>query len=72
MKSRNYAAYAIAVAIAFIGALWLGVPAGTLILLGLLVTCPLMMVLMMRGMHGDNQGEDPAGRAGPHDHRPSR
>lgn len=52
MKNKNYGMYAIAVAIAFVGALWLGVPATTLLFLGAVLICPLMMFLMMRGMHG--------------------
>jgi len=52
MKRRNYGLYALALAVVVVGALWAGVPFGTVALLGLLLVCPLMMFFMMRGMHG--------------------
>ncbi|MGW3124079.1 DUF2933 domain-containing protein [Streptomyces sp. NPDC001107] len=52
-NQRNYGLYAVAVAIAVVGALALGVPVGTLALLAVVLACPLMMFFMMRGMHGD-------------------
>ena len=76
MNNRNYGLYAVALAIVVVGALWLGVPVGTLALLGLLLVCPLMMVFMMRGMHGgghepppgtDEHRHGPAEDAGPRD-----
>lgn len=48
----NFGLYAVAVAIAVVGALWLGVPAGTLAMLAVALACPLMMMFMMSGMHG--------------------
>ena len=57
-NNRNYGLYAIAVAIAFVGALVLGMPLGSLALLGIVVACPLMMFFMMRGMHGGHGGGD--------------
>ncbi|WP_030843852.1 DUF2933 domain-containing protein [Streptomyces sp. NRRL F-4474] len=51
-NTRNYGLYAVALAIAFVGALALGVPVGTLALLAVVAACPLMMFFMMRGMHG--------------------
>ncbi|MFI2367334.1 DUF2933 domain-containing protein [Streptomyces sp. NPDC018833] len=78
-NNRNYGLYAIAVAIAVVGALALGVPLGTLVFLLVLTACPLMMFFMMRGMHG---GDDMQGRGrghddapkdrDPHDHKPFR
>ncbi len=74
MKNPNYGLYAIALAIAVVGGLWLGVPVGTLVLLGLVLVCPLMMLFMMRGMHGggDGHGHDSTDRNGPHDHTTAR
>ena len=76
MNNRNYGLYAVAVAIAVVGALWLGVPVGTLALLGLVLVCPLMMFFMMRGMHGSDQhdahGADLHDQAKPHDHTTPR
>ena len=57
----NFGLYAVAVAIAVVGALWLGVPVGTLGVLAVALACPLMMLVMMRGMHG---GADHRGSAG--------
>ncbi|MFE4599705.1 DUF2933 domain-containing protein [Kitasatospora indigofera] len=55
-NTRNYGPYAIAVAIAVVGALALGVPVSSLAVLGIVAVCPLMMFFMMRGMHG--MGDD--------------
>jgi hypothetical protein len=79
MKNRNFGLYAVALAIVVVGALWAGLPVGTLATFGLILVCPLMMFFMMRGMHGgqdshgsqDGQGhqdDDSAGRPGAHDH----
>ena len=61
MNHRNYGWYAIAIVIAFVGALAFGVPVATLAILGLVLTCPLMMFFMMRGTHDGRNGtsEDP-------------
>ncbi|MEU9046308.1 MULTISPECIES: DUF2933 domain-containing protein [unclassified Kitasatospora] len=66
-NSRNYGLYAIAAAIAVVGALALGMPVGTLALLGIVVACPLMMFLMMRGMAGTG---DPQHHDTRDDHNP--
>ncbi|HET6358152.1 DUF2933 domain-containing protein [Streptomyces sp.] len=78
-NNRNYGPYAIALAIAVVGALALGVPLGTLAFLLIALACPLMMFFMMRGMHGgdDMQGrghdhDDLAKDREPHDHKPFR
>ncbi|MGW0137489.1 DUF2933 domain-containing protein [Streptomyces calvus] len=57
-NNKNYGLYAVALAIAFVGALALGVPLGTLALLAIVAVCPLMMFFMMRGMHGGGHGDD--------------
>jgi len=76
MRNPNYGLYAIGLAIAVVGALWLGVPVGTLAVLGVVLACPLMMLVMMRGMHGGGDGErhepDAAGRSGPDDRTTAR
>ncbi|MEU2233534.1 DUF2933 domain-containing protein [Streptomyces vietnamensis] len=54
MRQNQWGLYAIAVAIAVVGALALGVPVGTLAILGVALACPLMMFFMMRGMHGQD------------------
>ena len=72
-KNPNNGLYAIAIAIAVVGALWLGVPASTIAVLGLVLACPLMMVFMMRGMHGGGQHDHDAGRTNhPRDHTTPR
>lgn len=73
-KNPNYGLYAVAIAIAVVGALWLGLPIGTLALLGIVLACPLMMMFMMRGMHGgDDHSEhgDSGHQHAPHDRHPS-
>ncbi|MGW3938515.1 hypothetical protein [Streptomyces sp. NBC_00024] len=57
--------YALALAIGVIGLVALGVPIGTIVLLAILAACPLMMMFMMRGMHG-------GGMHGGHDHTDNR
>ncbi|HKE52984.1 MAG TPA: DUF2933 domain-containing protein [Actinomycetes bacterium] len=52
MRNRRYGQYAIAAAIAPVGALWLGVPIATIAAFALVLACPIMMLLMMSGMHG--------------------
>jgi hypothetical protein len=52
VKSSNLGLYAVAAAIAFVGALWVGVPLAGLAPALLVLACPLMMVFMMKGMHG--------------------
>lgn len=55
-RNPNLGLYAVAAAIAFVGALWFGVPAGTLAFVGIALICPLMMMLMMGGMMGGMHG----------------
>lgn len=61
MNSSSWGLFAIAVAIAFVGALAVGVPLATLAVLLVVLACPLMMVLMMRGMHSGSE-DHPAPR----------
>ncbi|WP_198359502.1 DUF2933 domain-containing protein [Streptomyces fildesensis] len=78
-NNRNYGLYAIAVAIAVVGALALGVPLGNLALPLILLACPVMMFFMMRGMnsgddiqrHGRGPDDTPKDRD-LRDHKPSR
>lgn len=59
MRSTNVGLFAIAAAIAFVGALWAGVPLAGLAPALLFLACPLMMIFMMKGMHGgDSQPRD--------------
>lgn len=54
-RGPNLGLFAVAAAIAIVGALWVGVPAGTLAVVGIALICPLMMMMMggmMHGMHG--------------------
>jgi hypothetical protein len=67
----NLGLYAVAVAIAVVGALWIGVPIGTLAVLAVALACPLMMMFMMSGMHGggDHRTLDHDDRGGRDSHR---
>ena len=56
-RNSNLGMFAVATAIALVGALWFGVPAGTLAFVGIALICPLMMMAMMGGMmHGMHAG----------------
>jgi hypothetical protein len=57
VKSSNMGLFAIAAAIAFVGALWAGVPLAGLAPLLIFLACPLMMIFMMKGMHGGSDTE---------------
>jgi hypothetical protein len=58
MKRPQSGLYAVALAILVVGLVWAGVPASTLLIGGLVLVCPLMMFVMMRGMHGHESGPD--------------
>jgi len=66
MKRPQWGLYAVAFAILVVGLVWAGVPASTLLIAGLVLLCPLMMLVMMRGMHSRESGQDnrPAPPAG--------
>lgn len=76
MRRQPWGLYAIALAILVVGLVALGVPASTLLFAALLLTCPLMMMFMMGGMHGGHgatgQDRDPGGPTSErHDHEPT-
>jgi len=76
MKDRNYGLYALAVAVLVVGALWLGLPVSTLGVLAIVLVCPLMMFVMMKGMHGGDDhtghGSGSSDENAPHDHPTNR
>jgi Protein of unknown function (DUF2933) len=57
MRNRRYRQYAIVAAIALGGALWLGVPIGTIAAFALVLACPIMMLIMMSGMRGGDHDD---------------
>jgi Protein of unknown function (DUF2933) len=73
MRRQPWGLYAIALAILVVGLVALGVPASTLLVAALALTCPLMMIFMMSGMHGG--ADHTVERRGPapedHDHKRS-
>lgn len=71
MKTSNRGLFAVAAAIAFVGALWAGVPFGSLAVIAVLLLCPLMMIFMMKGMQGGGGSEhhDADHRRDPRSHR---
>jgi hypothetical protein len=56
MRRQPWGLYAIALAILVVGLIAVGVPANTLLVAALVLTCPLMMMFMMSGMHGGHGG----------------
>ena len=63
MKRQQWGLYAVALAILVVGPVSAGVPASILLIAGLVLACPLMMLVMMRGMHsGDMSGHDTSRR----------
>jgi hypothetical protein len=66
MKSQHLALYVLAGAILVVGAMAFGVQTSSLWGLAFLAVCPLMMIFMMRGMHG---GADDAGRSKGAEHK---
>lgn len=60
-RNPSFGLYAAAVAIGAIGAVWVGVSVGTLVVLAVALACPLMMS-MMGGMHGGDDQHDRSDR----------
>jgi hypothetical protein len=59
MKLQHISWYAIALVAAIVGALALGVPVSTVVLLLIVLACPLMMMFMMGGHNmGCSHGSD--------------
>lgn len=58
MKRQPWGLYPVALAILVVGLVAFGVPASTLLVAALVLTCPLMMIFMMSGMHGGHGGAD--------------
>ena len=58
MTRQHLPYYAIAAAILIVGLAALGVPVNSLTYVGFIIICPLMMLFMMRGMHGGGNGGD--------------
>jgi hypothetical protein len=59
MKREQLPLYALALAVLVVGLAFAGVPAGTLVVLPIVLACPLMMFFMMRGMdHGSSSTRD--------------
>lgn len=69
MKREQLPLYAVALAVLIVGLAFAGVPAGTLIVLPLILACPLMMFFMMRGMdHGTPRDSADRHHETPHTH----
>jgi hypothetical protein len=73
MRSKNLGWYSVALAIVVVGLLWAGLPPASLVWFALVLACPLMMFLMMRGMHGGDNHDDHGGPppTDQHDHHDS-
>jgi hypothetical protein len=60
MRRQPWGLYAVALAILAVGLVALGVPASTLLVGAFVLACPLMMMLMMGGMHSGNTASSPS------------
>ena len=69
MKSQSLALYVLAAAIVGVGVMAFGVGASSLWGLAFVVACPLMMIFMMRGMHGGNGNGNDIGHSSRGEHR---
>jgi DUF2933 family protein len=67
MMRQHMPYYAIAAAILIVGLAAVGVPVSNLLFLGVILVCPLMMLFMMRGMHGGG-GDDNTKGGNPQEH----
>jgi hypothetical protein len=72
MRIKYLPQYAIALAILVVGLAFAGVAVESLLVALLVLACPLMMLFMMRGMHGGSQDdhEDRSGEAHKREHHP--
>jgi hypothetical protein len=77
-RNSNHGLYAVAAAVLVVGVVVLDVPLGSLATFGLVLACPLMMIVMMRGMGGhdahgqggrDRRDDEPADRSADRDRR---
>jgi len=67
---RHLPFYVLAAAVLLVGAIAFGVPTSSLWIVGFVVLCPVMMIFMMGGMHGGNNGKDLGGVDVTKDHDP--
>lgn len=51
--TRHIPFYALAAAVLLLASVGFGLPTSTVFVLGFVLLCPLMMMFMMGGMHGD-------------------
>jgi len=65
MKREQLPLYALALAVLVVGLAFAGVPVETLFVAAIVLACPLMMFVMMRGM---SHGDDRERREAHHDH----
>ncbi len=70
MKRQNLPLYALAGAVLLAGLAIAGVPLATVLPVLIALACPLMMLIMMSGMHsGNHDGEDAPTKRTPITHR---
>jgi len=59
MKRQQWGQCVVALAILVVGLVWVGVPVSSLLIAGLVLVCPLMMLVMMRDDPNGRNGEQP-------------
>lgn len=67
MKSSSMGLFAIAAAIAFVGAVWADVSLAGVATVMIVLACPLMMIFMMKDMHGGGRSSEHRDTDEPHD-----
>jgi hypothetical protein len=71
-KRQHWDLYAVAIVILVSGLAWVEAPASTLLFAGLILVCPVMMIVMMRGMHSGDAFDHDASHDRRHHHTANR
>ena len=71
LKGSSYGLWALAAAVALVAAVWTDADLVTLLPLFVVLACPLVMLLLMRGMTGDDGRQNTGRRQDDHGQHPT-